>query len=268
MFFDQNRIVQEIAEKSPVELQLVQLSDKSSRLSLRPSGVEAGRGFVISFAATDGLLVSTLTMESFAGSLLAEMRLNQMRYLSHWSARWKELIDLGSTVMCQIGSEKMSEPNFELATWSSLLIGATTPTNLLSNHDDIFKACQKFVDLVLAIAPVDDLVENLGDYEGESSRVNVNKYERSRRNRQICLDTFGHSCKVCEFNFEVKYGELGRGFAEVHHVEPVSLMEGPRRLDPLKDLVVLCSNCHSMAHRESPPVTPERLIRLIQSLAQ
>jgi len=55
------------------------------------------------------------------------------------------------------------------------------------------------------------------------------------------------------------YGELGEGFVEVHHIVPVSQMGGSYRIDPVRDLVPLCSNCHSMVHRTDPPMRPEAL---------
>jgi predicted HNH restriction endonuclease len=35
------------------------------------------------------------------------------------------------------------------------------------------------------------------------------------------------------------------------------------RLNPKTDLVPLCSNCHSMVHTESPPITPEKLKQIV-----
>lgn len=61
----------------------------------------------------------------------------------------------------------------------------------------------------------------------------------------------GYNCAVCGFNFENKYGEWGKGFAEVHHLIPFNQNEKMgRSTNPKSDLVVLCSNCHSMIHRQ------------------
>lgn len=57
------------------------------------------------------------------------------------------------------------------------------------------------------------------------------------------------ACEVCGFDFEAVYGELGRGFIECHHVVPLS--EGQRKTS-LRDLALVCSNCHRMAHRRRP----------------
>jgi hypothetical protein len=60
----------------------------------------------------------------------------------------------------------------------------------------------------------------------------------------------GHlRCEVsgCGFNFESVYGEIGAGFAEVHHLRPLAEMDGPVETT-LDDLAVVCANCHRMIH--------------------
>jgi 5-methylcytosine-specific restriction enzyme A len=64
-------------------------------------------------------------------------------------------------------------------------------------------------------------------------------------------------CEVCRFNFEEFYGDLGKGFIECHHVEP--LHESGERSRTIHDLALLCSNCHHMIHRKPPWPTPSQL---------
>ena len=45
--------------------------------------------------------------------------------------------------------------------------------------------------------------------------------------------------------FESVYGEVGAGFAEVHHLRPLAEMDGPVETT-LDDLAVVCANCHRM----------------------
>jgi predicted HNH restriction endonuclease len=58
----------------------------------------------------------------------------------------------------------------------------------------------------------------------------------------------GLKCEICSFNFEAHYGELGRGFCEVHHLQPIGNRE-VNEVTHLSDLAVVCSNCHRMLHR-------------------
>jgi 5-methylcytosine-specific restriction protein A len=71
---------------------------------------------------------------------------------------------------------------------------------------------------------------------------------------------YGFKCQVCEFSFEEKYAELGVGYIECHHTNPLSERSD---LDELKtkisDIAVVCANCHRMLHRRSPALTIEQL---------
>ncbi|MCB9108759.1 MAG: HNH endonuclease [Anaerolineales bacterium] len=51
------------------------------------------------------------------------------------------------------------------------------------------------------------------------------------------------ACEVCEFDFAQVYGELGYGFAECHHLVPLSELGESRRVR-LADLAIVCANCH------------------------
>lgn len=99
--------------------------------------------------------------------------------------------------------------------------------------------------------------------EGNCIHVELDKYERSRINRQLCIDYYGYKCQVCGFDFREKYGDIGEGFIEVHHINPVSTIGQDYQIDPRKDLIPVCSNCHSMLHRTNPPLMPEDLKKKI-----
>lgn len=91
--------------------------------------------------------------------------------------------------------------------------------------------------------------EFAGEKEGKVSLRLHRHYERSVRNRAEALRIHGTVCKACGFDFDAVYGaEYARHFIQVHHVESVTV--GIRTVDPKTDLIPLCSNCHSMAHRQ------------------
>ena len=54
---------------------------------------------------------------------------------------------------------------------------------------------------------------------------------------------------MCDFDFHNFYGELGKGFIEAHHRIPLSDIDGESKTE-LKDLALVCSNCHRMLHRK------------------
>ena len=91
--------------------------------------------------------------------------------------------------------------------------------------------------------------------------------ERDRRLRQIKIDEVkakgeALACEVCSFDFSLVYGDLGSDFIEVHHILPLHA-SGPTRTR-LKDLALVCSNCHRMIHRASPWLTPSQLIDILR----
>jgi hypothetical protein len=56
-------------------------------------------------------------------------------------------------------------------------------------------------------------------------------------------------CEVpgCGFDFEDVYGEIGRGFAHVHHLKPLA-ERASAAVTELADLAIVCANCHAMIH--------------------
>ena len=105
-------------------------------------------------------------------------------------------------------------------------------------------------------------------FEGGAKEVTSRRYERNRVNRQLCLSENGYSCKICGFDFEKVYGELGSQFIHVHHIVPVSGMKEEYLLNPRTDLIPVCPNCHAMLHREDPPLTPEQLKTVMVKTAE
>lgn len=55
-------------------------------------------------------------------------------------------------------------------------------------------------------------------------------------------------CEVCGFDFHDSYGDLGKGFIECHHRTPLGSIKASTQTS-LKDLALVCSNCHRMLHK-------------------
>ena len=100
-------------------------------------------------------------------------------------------------------------------------------------------------------------------WEGNQTTQLTTQYERNPEARAVCLKEKGYSCKVCEFDFYETYGELGKNYIHVHHTVRVADRERPYEVDPIKDLVPLCPNCHAMAHKRIPPYSVEELRAII-----
>jgi len=104
-----------------------------------------------------------------------------------------------------------------------------------------------------------------GEFEGKMLEVSQTRYERSPKNRKICLDIHGYRCKICTVDFGEMYPGIGKEFIHVHHVKQLSLQSEEVRLDPAKDLIPVCPNCHAMLHRKTPPYLPEELIKIMEN---
>lgn len=101
--------------------------------------------------------------------------------------------------------------------------------------------------------------------EGAASHVLVNAYERNRRAREACLRHYGRSCAACGFNFKANYGETTAGYIHVHHVIPIAQVGTEYQLDPIRDLLPVCPNCHAVIHRREPPFSIEEIKHMLRS---
>jgi len=107
---------------------------------------------------------------------------------------------------------------------------------------------------------------------GEGGRTSVTAtmdiIKRSPAARQACLEKQGYTCKICGFNFFTLYGEIGKNFIEVHHLESLAGREDYADTDPEKDLMPVCSNCHSMLHKKRPAYTPDEIREKLRNIRQ
>ena len=99
--------------------------------------------------------------------------------------------------------------------------------------------------------------------EGGSKKIIVNSYERDPKAREECIKHYGCFCQVCRFDFEKAYGDVGKGYIHVHHIVPLSTINASYVVNPIKDLLPLCPNCHAMIHKFKPTPHPKVLKELL-----
>jgi hypothetical protein len=99
--------------------------------------------------------------------------------------------------------------------------------------------------------------------EGAKVRITVNKYERSKKAREECIEHWKALCAVCELEFINRYGEIGDGFIHVHHKTPISNIGKKYEINPINDLIPVCPNCHAMIHKKNPPFTIEEVKKML-----
>jgi 5-methylcytosine-specific restriction protein A len=132
-----------------------------------------------------------------------------------------------------------------------------------SNTNSALRAYAEFVEVSLSDNLYPDEVSD--EYtEGSVTTVTVNRYERDNDARTACIAHYGAVCKACNMDFGKTYGELGKGFIHVHHIKPLHTIGAAYKVDPIKDLIPLCPNCHAMIHKCKPILTVDELKGLIR----
>jgi len=126
-----------------------------------------------------------------------------------------------------------------------------------------------YVRMVAAGAPptfhTDEVHAPDNFWEGALRRITVNAFERDVAARSACIAHFGPACRVCRFDFGATYGELGRGFIHVHHTRQLRDIRVGYAVDPKRDLIPVCPNCHAMLHQTSPPLTVSQLQKRLRN---
>ena len=132
----------------------------------------------------------------------------------------------------------------------------TSVKQLSKIYDKYFNFLDKKPEITVFPDEVDG---NVKYSEGKTKAVLINNYERNQVARQKCIEHYGAFCQVCKFDFEKVYGSIGKNFIHVHHIVDIATIGNEYSVDPIKDLVPVCPNCHSMLHKNKPAYLIEEL---------
>jgi 5-methylcytosine-specific restriction protein A len=99
--------------------------------------------------------------------------------------------------------------------------------------------------------------------EGATRRVLVNTYERDPEAREACLAHHGYACTCCGVILSDVYGNIADEFIHVHHVVPLGEIGKSYKVNPIKDLVPVCPNCHTIIHRHKKALSINDVKNLI-----
>lgn len=244
--------------------------------AIRPIDLERPNGFAIVVARTPRIIEASLRLDGFTRSLLRQMSeaddVQRATFVTLANQAASDEFRVGISVNGNYVGNLAELPHGE---WVKLEVDCDhrLPSGKVSEkelHDCALEVASVCFGLVLSLLPVEEVTDSVSGFEpglpeGAIIRVEVNRYERSPVNRAACISHYGTKCQACGFGFRDKYGALGNDYVEVHHRVPISAMCGSYRLDPVKDLVPVCSNCHAMLHRARPPLTIEELRKIITS---
>jgi 5-methylcytosine-specific restriction protein A len=231
---------------------------------LRLRDLPAPFGFEIRVQQSLMSTKAQLFLDSFPGDLLLTCKDTFGLYEDQIASVLSSAESSGLSVELSVDGKNLFE-DFSESNWESLSL---TLHKKFVNYADASNSLKLTVLIAFSILipliteePERLLEEISSDYqeEGRKSSVTVNRYERSRVNRAIALEIHGFVCTGCELRMADLYGPIGEGVIHVHHLEPVSLMDAPRILNPATDLVPLCPNCHSIVHKRNPPLNISEL---------
>lgn len=99
--------------------------------------------------------------------------------------------------------------------------------------------------------------------EGESEMLITQRRKRNAELRDTYVAQYGFRCEACGMLMSEVYGEAAKDLIEVHHLRPLSQRIKGASPTKLEDLVGLCPNCHSLAHRRNPVYSPAEIREFI-----
>lgn len=116
---------------------------------------------------------------------------------------------------------------------------------------------------IKGISPVQDPIVNQAQeetVEGARIQITATTYERKPENRAKCLEKWGTTCQICGFDAAKIYGSEFSGLIHVHHIQALSEVGQEHEINPEKDLIPVCPNCHMILHaKKDGTYTPDEI---------
>lgn len=131
--------------------------------------------------------------------------------------------------------------------------------------DELISNNEMSITIEIAFPEEIDINKYQNLHEGAKKLVYVNRYERSTIAREICIKHYGTKCIICDFEFKNMYGEHGKDIIHVHHLKPLNEIGTDYKIDPIKDLVPVCPNCHLVLHKRNPPFSVDEVREMIKN---
>ncbi len=138
----------------------------------------------------------------------------------------------------------------------------------------IRKITQKALNDFLEFSSQEEIFEDIfedktGFLEGKIKTIQHITHERNNKLIELAKLKFKQShkgkiyCEVCGFDFGCVYGKRGEYYIEAHHKKPISELNENTETN-IEDIIMLCSNCHRMIHRNKPWLTIEELKNIVK----
>lgn len=251
--------------------------DNQDWIELSPAGHRPAETFTIRTTIGWRRLDIAFTLGSFAGELLSHISRPDEVGRGLFRAILDECVADQAEVDLRINgaSTDFRDEGLWAAGWEHMELHirrGMLPVNAGDAAEDeriVRLWARRMAAAMIAILPLEAADDELpepdheGLPEGAKKRVEVNRYERDRRNRAAALAIHGYACKACGLDMATRYGMAATGLIEVHHVTPVSVLGPDYRINPSTDLLPLCPNCHAVTHRRCPPYSVEEVAAML-----
>ncbi len=120
---------------------------------------------------------------------------------------------------------------------------------------------------VISNAQIPEELSEESEYrEGAVQSIKVNRYERDKKARDVCLSHYGYVCQVCHVKLSDIYGAIAKDLIHVHHIKPISEIGESYEVNPISDLIPVCPNCHAVIHLKIPPYSPSELVAILHGV--
>ncbi len=236
----------------------------SATPTIRVVDIEPPNGFGISISSTWRSLEARFSPDPFASQLVKGLCTSSEQQRNSCFLVASAFKVRGVKSIFKIDGNTVEFGPLPPGEWRSFSLSCLRLTNHDASQVDAEEVTTACLSLVLSLLTSESVDSGIAEprenvLEGMATRQEITRYERSPVNRAAAIALHGAKCKACGFDFAKVYGIIGDGFIEIHHITPVSDLGGPVAIDPLVDLVPLCSNCHRMVHRQDPPIPVDEL---------
>lgn len=153
------------------------------------------------------------------------------------------------------------------------ICSAYYPKNAIPPETDLVQDLERMLSLYQTLVEMGAGDEQIEQQEPEQflegsgpARAHL-RIERNRKLISRVKECKGYRCEICDLQFSEKYGDMGKGYIEAHHLVPFAKLKGNAiPLDPKKDFAVLCANCHRMAHKLDDVADMQKLRSIYQGI--
>ena len=221
----------------------------------RTSGIRPGDILLLVRVDSDRGIVGSGTAASIAHKNLHwdKSRAKKNKLANYVSINWVSLVEVENRLKTEILLRE-----FPQVAWNNLVASGVKVD---------YKIDEKLVNRWFQHIGLDrpKFPDEVSTYvEGTSTTVSVNRYERNPAARDECIAHFGAKCAVCGFVGKQTYGTSGEDLIHVHHLIELSSVAKEYVVNPIKDLIPVCPNCHAMIHRRKPAFSVAEIKKMLQ----